>query len=177
VRLKQTGKVALCGMLSALSVVVMLLSYFPSLTYAIPAIAGLFFVILVIEINYKWAFLAYAATSVLVALVAEPSAKLMFIAFFGFYPILKGLIEKIGKIFVEYIIKFAVFNIAIISIFSLLIFIFNMPIEEMGDYGRYTIQILLGLGNITFLLYDFTISRLIMAYMRFLHPKLKKLVR
>ena len=33
----------------------MLLSYFPYLTYAVPAVAGLLIMITVIEAGYKWA--------------------------------------------------------------------------------------------------------------------------
>ena len=48
----------------------MLLSYFPYLTYAVPAVAGLFIMAAVIEAGYKWALGAYAAASVLVFLFA-----------------------------------------------------------------------------------------------------------
>ena len=46
---RNTGKIALCGVLSALSVAIMLFSYFPSMTYAVPAIAGLVFILLVVD--------------------------------------------------------------------------------------------------------------------------------
>ena len=102
--LKRTGKVALCGVMAALSTVIMLLSYFPYLTYAVPAVAGLLFVILSIEVGPKWSFMSYAATAVLVFLLAEQEAKIMFIAFFGYYPIVKGLVESLRKPALEYIL-------------------------------------------------------------------------
>ena len=105
--LKRTGKVALCGVIAALATVVMLLSYFPYLTYAVPAVAGLLFVILAIEAGKKWAFASYLAACVLVFLMAEQEAKLMFIAFFGYYPILKGLIESLRKKALEYVLNFS----------------------------------------------------------------------
>ena len=40
-------------MMAALATAFMLLSYFPYLTYAIPAVAGLFVMVTVIETNYK----------------------------------------------------------------------------------------------------------------------------
>ena len=55
----------------------MLLSYFPYFTYAVPAITGLLTMMLVIEINAKWAFAAYIAASALVFIFAEPESKLM----------------------------------------------------------------------------------------------------
>lgn len=175
--MKHTSKVALCGMISAIAVMLMLLSYFPYFTYAIPAVSGLIFVILVIEINPKWAFLAYFASSVLVALLAEPEAKIMFIAFFGYYPILKGIIERIRKTVIEILIKFSLFNIIIISVAFLLIYVFRVPIEAMGNFGKYSAWILLIMGNVTFLIYDFCITQMITAYMDTLHPRLKKIIR
>lgn len=174
---KNTGKIALCGVMSALSVSIMLLSYFPALTYAIPAIAGVVFIILVIETDVKWALSAYAATCVLVMLLAEPEAKLMFVAFFGYYPIIKGVIERLRRPLVEYLIKFAVFNVAVIAAYVVIIYVLDMPIEEMGDLGKYSSLVLLGMGNVTFFVYDFAVSRIVELYLHTLHKKLKRLVR
>lgn len=174
---KNTGKVALCGVMSALSVSIMLLSYFPALTYAIPAIAGVVFIILVVETDYKWALSAYAATSVLVLLLAEPEAKLMFVAFFGYYPIIKGCIEKMRKPLIEYLIKFAVFNVAVIAAYVVIIYVLGIPMEEFGEFGKYSVWILLGMGNVTFFVYDFAVSRMVDLYIHTLHKKLRRLVR
>lgn len=174
---KNTGKVALCGVMSAFAVSIMLLSYFPALTYAIPAIAGVVFIILVIETDYKWALCAYAASSVLVLLLAEPEAKLMFVAFFGYYPIIKGCIERLRKPIIEIIIKFAVFNVAIVAAYLIIIYVFGIPMEELGELGKYSVWILLGMGNVTFLVYDFAVSRIVELYIRTLHKKLKKLIK
>lgn len=174
--LKHTGKVALCGVMAALATIVMLLSYFPYLTYAVPAVAGLCFVILAIETSPKWAFTAYAAASVLVFLLAEQEAKIMFIAFFGYYPILKGVIEGMRKKAPEYMLKFLIFNVVMVGVYALLIFVLGMPLDQMGDFGRWTALVLLVMGNIAFLLYDFTITQLIGLYMHSFHHRLKKII-
>lgn len=174
---RNTGKIALCGVLSALSVAIMLFSYFPSMTYAVPAIAGMVFIILVVETDYKWAFTAFGATSVLVLLLAEPEAKLMFVAFFGYYPILKGIIEKLRRPVVEYILKFLIFNTVMIAAYLLIIFVFQTPLEALGDFGKYSLWVLWGLGNLTFLMYDFAVTCIVGAYIRRLHPRLKKWIK
>ena len=84
--------------------VFMLLSYFPYFTYAVPAITGLLTMMLVIEINVKWAFVAYIAASVLIFIFAEPESKLMYICLFGYYPIVKSLIERINKPVIEWVL-------------------------------------------------------------------------
>ena len=102
--------------MSALAVVFMLLSYFPYLTYAIPAIAGLCIMAVVIEINLKWAFLSYLTSAVLVLLSAEPESRLIYVFFLGYYPILKAIIEKIKLPIVEWILKIISFNVKFTSI-------------------------------------------------------------
>ena len=56
--MKNTNKITLCALLSALAVVLMLTAYFPYLTYAVPAFAGLCIMAVLIEIGPKWAFLS-----------------------------------------------------------------------------------------------------------------------
>lgn len=175
--MKKSSKIALCGVLSAMSVMLMLFSYFPYLTLAIPAVAGLVFVILVIEIDSKWAFLAFLSSAVLVAFLAEADAKIMYIAFFGYYPILKERLERLRRPALEYLLKFLVFNAVMVSVYTVMIKVFGMPLDEMGDFGKWTVLVMLVVGNITFLLYDYAVSGMIAAYMRVLHPKLKKLIK
>ncbi|MGI6269331.1 MAG: hypothetical protein ACOYKJ_02150 [Candidatus Howiella sp.] len=174
---RNTGKVALCGVLSALSVAIMLFSYLPSMTYAVPAVAGMVFIILVVETDYKWAFTAFGATSVLVLLLAEPEAKLMFVAFFGYYPILKGIIEKLRRPAFEYGLKFLIFNVVMVAAYLLIIFVFQTPVESMGDFGKYSLWVLWGLGNLTFFVYDFAVTCIVSVYVKRLHPRLKRLIR
>ena len=118
--MKQTVKITFCGIIAALSAVFMLLSYFPYLTYAVPAVAGLLIMITVIEAGYKWALGAYIAASVLVFLFAEPEGKLLYICFFGYYPILKAVFDRRKSRALEWILKLAVFNAAIIAVYFVL---------------------------------------------------------
>ena len=68
--MKKNSKLTLSAMMAALASVFMLLSYFPYLTYAIPALAGLFIMVIVIEIDCKWAIGGYIASAFLVFLLA-----------------------------------------------------------------------------------------------------------
>ena len=93
--------------MAALASVFMLTSYFPYLTYAIPALAGLFIMVAFIETDIKWAAVTYIASSVLIFFVAEPEAKLLYIMFFGYYPIIKALFERVRSRVFEYLFKFS----------------------------------------------------------------------
>ena len=155
----------------------MLLSYFPYFTYAVPAITGLLTMMLVIEINVKWAFAAYISASVLVFLFAEPESKLMYICLFGYYPILKALIERINKPIIEWILKLAVFNAAALLIYAVFAGIFGVSIDDFSTLGKYGAYIFLGFGNAVFILYDITVSRLSGTYMSVIHPKINRLLK
>ena len=157
--------------------VFMLLSYFPYFTYAVPAVTGLLTMMLVIEINVKWAFVAYIAASVLVFVFAEPESKLMYICLFGYYPIVKALIEKINKPVIEWVLKLAVFNAAAILIYAVFAGMFGVSIDDFSTLGKYGAYIFLGFGNAVLVLYDITVSRLSGTYIYRIHPKVKKLLK
>lgn len=175
--MRKSARVAFCGILSALTVVIMLLSYFPSFTYAIPATAGVLFAVIVIEIDARWAFVAYIATSILCFLFAEKEAALLFIFFFGYYPIIKGLIERRHSRPIEYGIKFAVFNVAIVIAYLLIINVFGIPFDDMGMFGKYAAWAMLIAGNVVFFVYDIAVSRLLTGYYHMLHPRIKRLFK
>ena len=57
-------------MIAALSVTIMLsTAVIPYLTYALPAMAGVLLVLMVIEINKSWALCTYVAVSILSFLI------------------------------------------------------------------------------------------------------------
>lgn len=171
--MKKTKKITFCSMMAALASAFMLTSYFPYLTYAIPAISGLFIMVNVIEFGCKWGFVSYLASAFPVFLLAETESKLMYVCFFGFYPVIKALTEKMGKPILEWIIKFIVFNASVITVYLLLSGVFGMSLEDFGELGKYGAYILLGMGNIVFVLYDIAVSRMAMFYFGVVKPKIK----
>lgn len=163
--------------MAALGTAFMLLSYFPYFTYAVPAISGVLTLVVLIEIKGKWPLFTYIVTAVLVFLFAEPEAKFMYILFFGYYPLLKAVIERIRSRVVQYLLKFAVFNSAIFVIYGILSSIIGVDISEFGQYGIIGIACMLLLANVTFYLYDVVLVRVANIYMQMVHPKLKKVLK
>lgn len=164
-------------MMAALATAFMLLSYFPYLTYAIPAVAGLFIMVIVIEIDYKWAFLSYLASALLVFLFAEPESKLMYICLFGYYPIVKGLIEKIRKPVTEWILKLICFFLAVILAYFVFAGLFGINLDDINDFGKYAVLILLLFGTVAFVLYDIAISKMSFVYFNRLHGRIKRIFK
>ncbi len=175
--MKKSKRIALCGMLSALSLVIMLVAYFPYLTYTLPALAGILFAIVMVEIGTKWAWGSFVTTAILALLLCEKEAAVIFVAFFGYYPIVKANLERISIKIVEYIAKFFLFNVAVVAAYLVIIYVFSIPIENMGQFGQYTLLILLGMGNVVFIIYDFALSTAYQEYMVKLHPKVKNILK
>ena len=92
-------RVAFCGIITALCTVLMFLTGLISIgTYALPAFAGILLIVVVIEMGTGWAWPVYIAVSVLsVLLSGDKEAALLFVLFFGYYPILKAVFEKMQK--------------------------------------------------------------------------------
>lgn len=175
--MKNTSKITLCAMMAALACAVMLFSFFPYLTYAIPAIAGLFVMVIVIEINCSWAVLTYLASAIIVLFFPEPESKILYAAFFGFYAIIKALTERLRQPVFEWIIKTLVFNTSLIIVYFVFAKFIGFSLDELGVLGKYGAVILWVLGNVVFVVYDIALSRFSMMYMMVIHPKIKKLLK
>jgi hypothetical protein len=172
--MKSTKKITFCAILSALCVVIMLVSYFPYLTYAVPAFASLIMMVILIELGLKWSFFSYLTASFLVFLFAETESKILFIMFFGFYPIIKAIIEKIGKPIIEWCIKFLVFNSAVLSAYFILTKLFMLPMDDLGDFQKYGTAILLLMANVVFVFYDIVITKMAVTYIAKFHSRVSK---
>ena len=71
-----------------------------------------------LEFGPKWAVVSYIVSAVIVFLIGEPESKFMYVFLLNYYPIVKSVIEKIGKQIVEWVLKFLVFNLAILIVYG-----------------------------------------------------------
>ena len=173
-KMKNTKKVVFCGLMAAVATVIMLVAYFPYLTYAVPAVASLAIMVCLIELGVKWSFMAYLASILPIFLFCENESKLLYIVFFGFYPVIKVLIEKVPSRAIEWVIKLVVFNAIIVSTYFVVSNLLGVRIDEISFVGGYTIAVLLFLGNIVFVLYDICIERMAALYMVRLHNVVRR---
>ena len=187
------------GIASALCLLLMLLTIIPIATYTMPALAGMVLIVVVIENGYSTAAMVYAAVSFLSLFICpDKEAAVLFVGFFGYYPILKGKLEKIRSRALEYAAKFLVFNIAVIASYLVIIYLFGLQgvLEDVGPLGQYSVLAmlkaaspfelnrlvsifngrealaLLALGNVVFWIYDVALSRIITAYREVLRKKI-----
>ena len=161
-------RIALCGISAALSLLFMFMTWFPFATYALPAIAGVILVIPVIEYNRRVALVAYAAVSILSFLIApDREAALLFVAFFGYYPIVKSLLERIPSRVIEWVLKIVIFNASVIAAYMVIIHLFQMTdlLKEFNEFGAWGAPVLLLAGNAVFILYDIAATQVISFYL------------
>lgn len=165
---KSSYRIALGGIIAALCTVIMFFTgVIPLGVYALPAAAGVLLVVLVMEANMRWALLTYAVVAILSLFITpDMEAKLMFLFFLGYYPIIKAKLEQIRSRALEWAVKLAIFNASVVLAYLAIIHVVGMAdvIQELGSFGRWSPLVLLGLGNITFVLYDVAITRLISMY-------------
>lgn len=159
-------KVAVGGVISAVSLAIMMFTgVFPFGTYAFPVISGVFLIAIYLEFGFGWSMLVYAVISIMsILFVSDKEAALFFTLFFGYYPVVKSYIERLKNKLFQYIIKFGIFNIACVSVYYLMLFVFSLPKDAFEVFGVNVPLIFLLVGNIVFVLYDFAVKVAVVQY-------------
>jgi hypothetical protein len=153
----------------------MYLSIIPSLAYAVPALAGMVIWTVSEHMHVRWAYLCYAGASLLaLMLVPEFEANMFFIFFFGYYPTLCILLDKIKNKVLGFLVKLAIFNVAVVIAFNLTVLVLSAEeaLEGMEDFGEYAVYIFWGIGNVAFIIYEFSLRVIKKAYDKVLKPKI-----
>ena len=169
---KQSQRVALGGIVAALCITVMFLSgVLPALYIVAPMVSGMLLLILAEEVSVPWAWLTYAAVSLLSLFVLfDKDAALMFILFFGYYPILRPKLQKIVPKALRIFVKVILFNIFLVLDYLLTVYLLGLPTFE--DMGRWALVVMALVFNYVFIMYDVILSRMHWFYLRFFRSKI-----
>jgi hypothetical protein len=161
-RANRAGRVALTAVLGALSLIFLYLaSVLPTGRLGLVAVAGLFPAAAVVSSGLAAGALCYAGTGLLgLLLVADKGAALLYLLFFGLYPLVKYEIERLKKLPLELVCKLAFFNLVLLLFWFLLrnVLLTGLPTFLQG-FG-----LVLAAGNGAFLCYDYGFSKLIGFY-------------
>lgn len=171
---RKTKLTALCGILTALSVVLMLPTLFiPILTYVAPLFSGLVIGVTQAVAGKKWGLGVYFAVGTIsLILLSDKEAALTYIAFFGYYPLIKEPLERLKKP-VCLLLKYLIFNAATVLSALVAIYVFSVPKDDFEGFGKLSVPILLVMANVVFVLYDLLLKKykpLLLALM----PKIEK---
>ncbi len=180
--MKRTACIASSGIFSAVAILCLLLTIFPFATYALPPLAGAFLIPIVIECGKRWALCAYAAVS-LVALLIVPDmeAKMLFIVLFGYYPIVKAMVESRKSRAAEWLLKLLIFNVTAVLGYSVLSWIgFSLDafrIEGVALPLSVFLLLFLLAGNVIFIIYDIGLTRFLPLYFFRFQPAIRRLFK
>ena len=165
---RQSRKTALCGMMAALSVVILCLGgLIPLATFACPMLAMLCLIPAVCGYGLGTSLLLYGAAAIL-GLLLCPDKEIAFLyAFLGWYPAVRAKLDRLPKA-ARWLVKCGLFSAAMLVMYALLLKLFRLEavMEEFAEYSAAMTVALLILGNVTFLVFDLALARLTMLYQK-----------
>jgi len=158
---RKTRILTLSSLFAAISFVTLYFSsVWPTGRFGLAAFSSLFTVAAVIEAGLSPGLYIYVICSALgVLLLPDKSAPLLYALFFGYYPVIKSLIERIRPTALQWILKLFVFNAALTIIW------FFLRSLVFGFGGQVPGALLIYAGcNIIFVLFDYGLSKAIGYY-------------
>lgn len=163
-----TRRITACAVCAALGIVIMTLgSIVEVLDLSTAALASMLLIFAVIEIGGPWPWLTYAATGLLSLLLPLKTAAIFYILA-GYYPLVKEKLERIRSRVLTWIIKLLGFNAVLIICYIIVKHILLLP-DTFDGLSWLAIPI----ANITFILYDIALTRIISYYILILRHKLR----
>ena len=167
-KLKNTIKsMALSSLLSALITTFILIgSLFDIFDLICASVCSIIIHIINEKIRTRTAFMIYSVSSV-ISFILMPlrSCSLYFIAFFGYYPIIRQLIfKKIKNRLVSYTILMLIYNLTTISLYVIFANLFGLNNEPVYMYIALIVT-----SNIFYFAFDLLISRIMIIYNYKLH--------
>lgn len=152
--MKKSIVIAFSGIFTALSVVLL---YFGGIvwifSYIVPLLSSFIVMIAKKSFNLRTSLIIYISVSIIsIFILPDKECALLYVMFFGYYPIIKDNIEKFKSKILSIIFKFVLFNFSIVLAEIVCIYLFNIPYDN--EFGKWGTVILLLSGNIVFLLYE-----------------------
>ena len=164
---EQSRKVALCGVLCGLAVVVLLLGGLFSLAvYCAPLLAMAVLLPVLEEYGPGTAGAAYGAVAILALLLVPDRETALVYVFFGWYPILRPRIAALPSLPVRLVCRLGVCGLSMFLLYGVTIRLLGLTAvtEELG--GGWLTAALAVMGCAVFLLLDLALGRLTVLWRR-----------
>ena len=172
---RKSGKLAFCGVLTALALVLLLFTASPVATVALAAVAAVCGVPVVVEAGRRAALLHVLAVAVLaLLLVPAVEGKVLYVAFFGWYTVFKAWLEgkslpRLG----EWGVKLGTFVLAMAG-GALVLWLVLKP--TIPYHPALLAGAAVGLCGV-FFLYDWGLTGLVGLYVARVHPVFSRIFR
>lgn len=164
---QQSRKVALCGVLCGLAVVVLLLGgLFFLAVYCAPLLAMAVLLPVLEEYGPGTAGAAYGAVAILALLLVPDRETALVYVFFGWYPILRPRIAALPSLPVRLVCRLGVCGLSMFLLYGVTIRLLGLTAvtEELG--GGWLTAALAVMGCAVFLLLDLALGRLTVLWRR-----------
>ena len=164
---EQSRKVALCGVLCGLAVVVLLLGGLFSLAvYCAPLLAMAVLLPVLEEYGPGTAGAAYGAVAILALLLVPDRETALVYVFFGWYPLLRPRIAALSSLPVRLVCRLGVCGLSMFLLYGVTIRLLGLTAvtEELG--GGWLTAALAVMGCAVFLLLDLALGRLTVLWRR-----------
>ena len=176
----QSVRIAACGLVAALSVVLMLGGgLIPIATYAAPMAAAVLLLPVFFEFGGGAALTAWAAVSLISLMLAADKEAALFYLFIGYYPVVKWPIDRVRGRGFRFLLKLLVFNASIGVMYALLCFVLHLDAltQEFAEMGPWLLALFWIALNGCLFLYDRLLLPLSLLYWNRVRPKLAFLRR
>lgn len=155
----QAKNIALGGVMAALAVVIMCFGgMIPLATFICPALCLMMVKLIHGMTGSRIAWAWYGAVALLSVLMSPDKEAAAVFVFLGYYPIIK---PKMDKWPLKWLWKMLFFNVVILAMYGLLIYVFGLTevAQEYQDAGIIMTIVTLVLGNVTFVMLDILLGR------------------
>ena len=163
----QSRKIALCGVLCALAVVILLLGGLLAVAiYCAPLLAMAVLLPVLEEYGPGTAGAAYGAVAILALLLVPDRETALVYVFFGWYPILRPRIAALPSLPVRLVCRLGVCGLSMFLLYGVTIRLLGLTAvtEELG--GGWLTAALAAMGCAVFLLLDLALGRLTVLWRR-----------
>lgn len=155
----ESKKMALCGVMSALAVVLMFINSLIYIgTFTGPALAMAALIPVLEEYGSKPTLISYICIAIICLVIMPDKEMALFFACMGWYPSAINKLSSIKPAVVSAIIKLAIFMAIMALMYGVLMRVLGIETDSF-EGSRYLLYILLVVGAFAFLLFDVAYRR------------------
>lgn len=159
---RSTKELALCGMMTALSVVLLCLGgVIPLAVYACPMLASCALLVLRETCSARYAWCCWAAVALLTLLLGPDKEAASLYLFLGYYPLLQPKLEIVRRPALRWLAKLLLAIAAVGAMYAVLLYVFNLTqvVDEFAETAPWLLWVTAALGLLVFAVYDILLRR------------------
>ena len=166
---QSTKELALCGVIAALSVVLLCLGgVVPLAVYACPMLASCVLLVLRETCSARYAWCCWATVALLALLLGPDKEAAALYLFLGYYPLLQPKLGAIRRPALRWLAKLALAVVSVGAMYLVLLYVLGLTqvAEEFADTAPWMLWATAALGLVLFIIYDILLRRFAILWRR-----------